>query len=230
MAERHEITWNPYTPGYFENPYAHLKACRQVNPVHEIINHSWIFLNYADVNEILSSKNFSVSELNEFFKEKEPYIFKNSDACPYLATGTKMWTMYLNGKAHKDSRVIMGKSLNLLNLDSVLDESVAMVNKQFSHQKEFDLVSYCAEFIFLVLKEILGLSTFEELPKIRKYSNMLARSQDLYVPKQVYLEINEWLLWGKDIFSDSVFKKKLALLSNEAGLNYSEEELYFHRD
>ncbi len=226
MVDQSKIIWNPYSPGYFENPYIHLKECREQNPIHEVFNNSWIFLNYSEVNEILSSKKFLVSELSKFLQEKESYIFKNSSACPYLATGTKMWTTFLNDKVHKDARVVMGKSLNLLNLDKVLDDSVELLNKQYGPEKDFDLVTYCSEFIYLVLKEILGINSFEEFHKIKTYSNMLAKSQDLYVPKQVYLEINDWLLWGKDIFSDSEFRKRLIEFSTEADLNYSEEDIY----
>ncbi len=226
MGVQSKLVWNPYSPGYFENPYNHLKDCREQNPIQEIFNNSWIILNYKDVNEILSSKDFSVSELSQFFKEKEPYIFKNSNTCPYLSKGTKMWPMYLNDQIHKDTRAIMGKSLNLKNLDTVLSKSVQSINKQYQSKQDFDLVNYCAEFIFMVVKQILGIKSSGEFEKIKTYSSMLAKSQDLYIPKQVYLEINDWLLWGKDIFSDSEFKTKLGLHSNEAELTYSEEDLY----
>ena len=226
MAGKSKITWDPYSPGYFDDPYPHLKECREQNPVHEIINNSWIFLKYDDVNEILSSRDYSVSELSNFLKEKEPIIFKNSSECPYLSKGTKMWTLYLNDEAHKVSRAIMGKSLNLANLDRVLDESVEAVNRQFQGQKHIDIVNYCSEFIFKVVKEILGIHSIEDIQKIKSYSNMLARSQDLYVPRQIYLEINKWLLWGKDIFSDSDFRDKLVRYSADSGLDYSEEDIY----
>jgi len=226
MGEQSKIIWDPYTPGYFENPYEHLQACREQNQIHKVFNSSWIFLRYKEVSEILSSNKFGVSEFHEFFKEKEPYIFKNSTACPYLSKGTKMWPMYLNNEVHKHTRAIMGKSLTIKDLDKALIEFVDSINKHYQHKNEFDLVTYCSEYIFLVLKRILGINDFEEFEKVKKYSNMLALSQDLYIPKQVYLQINEWLLWGKELFTDSEYQKNIGFHSDQAGLNYSEEDIY----
>ena len=31
MDQQSKITWNPFSPGYFKNPYDHLKACREEN-------------------------------------------------------------------------------------------------------------------------------------------------------------------------------------------------------
>lgn len=226
MVGESSITWDPHSSGYFEDPYEHLSKCRNQNPVHEVLNGAWIILSHKEVSKILSSDDFLVSELSEFLKEKEPYIFKKTDACPYLSTGTKMWTMYLNDQEHKDARVAMGKSLNIKNLDVALDDAIALINNKYQDRQSFDLVTYCAEFIFFVLKQILSIDNLADFDKIKKYSNMLARSQDLYVPKQVYLQINEWMLWGKDIFVESEFRKNLVKISEESNLDYTEDEIY----
>lgn len=226
MVGESSIIWNPHSAGYFDNPYEHLKECRDHNPVHEVLNGAWIFLRHKHVSDILSSNDYTVSELSEFLKEKEPYVFKKSGACPFLSKGTKMWTMYLNDQAHKDARVVMGKSLNIKNLDVAMDEAVAHVNRKYHNQPGFDLVTYCAEFIFLVLKQVLSIHDVIDFNKIKEYSNMLARSQDLYVPKQVYLQINEWMLWGKDIFEESDFQKNLIRISEESNLSYTADEIY----
>ncbi len=223
-----EVKWNPYTSGYFDNPYSHLKECRETNPIQKLKNldNAYIFLRYADVNSILSDKEHSVTNLSGFFQEKEPYIFRNTSACPYLSSGTKMWTMYLNGAEHKNARGIIGKSLKLSNLQFALDDAVKCVNKKYSNQNEFDLVTYCGEFIYMVVKELLGLTSKADYLLIKEYANHLGKSQDLYVPRQVYQKINDWFLWGKNIFSDSEFQKKLITHSSETGLAYNEDEIY----
>ncbi|MBT1705389.1 cytochrome P450 [Chryseosolibacter indicus] len=226
MDQRSKIVWNPFTPGYFENPYDHLKICREQNPIHKVLTNSWIFFKYNDVNEILSSNKFEVSELSDFFKEKEPYIFKNSTACPYLSKGTKMWPMYLNNEEHKQTRAVMGKSLLLKGLDKALIEFADRINYEHQGKKHIDLVAYCARYIYLVLERILGVSDLGELEQIKQYSNWLARSQDVYVPRQVYQEVNSWLLWGKDIFVDSGFEKNVKHYADQSNLNYTEDDLY----
>jgi len=226
MDQRTKITWDPFVPGYFNDPYEHLKACRENNPIQKVLTNAWIFLRYRDVNEILSSGKSEVSELSKFFSEKEPYIFRNSTACPYLAKGTKMWPMYLNHEVHRQTRTVMGKSLNLKELDRALLEFVGEVNHTYRDKKEFDLVDYCAQYVFLVLQRILGSRNLGEFEKIKAYSSWLARSQDVYIPRQVYLEINDWLLWGKDIFAGSAYKENVQHHATQAGLDYSEEDVY----
>ena len=120
----------------------------------------------------------------------------------------------------------MGKSLNLKDLDKALIEFVGEINKEYHGKKEFDLVTYCAQYIFLVLKRILGINNLGEFEKIREYSSWLAQSQDVYIPKQVYLEINSWLLWGQEVFTESGFKNNVKHYADQSGLNYSDEEVY----
>jgi hypothetical protein len=120
----------------------------------------------------------------------------------------------------------MGKSLNLKQLDKALIEFVGEVNHVYRDQKEFNLVNYCAQYVFLVLQRILGTRSLGEFEKIKDYSSWLARSQDVYIPRQVYLEINDWLLWGRDIFAGSDYKTNVAHHAEQAGLNYSEEDIY----
>jgi cytochrome P450 len=167
-----------------------------------------------------------VSELSEFFKEKEPYIFKNTDVCPFLSKGTSMWPMYLNDEVHKITRTVMGKSLNLKNLDTVLAEFVGQVNHDYRGRKELDLVAYCSEYIFLVVREILGLETADNFDKIRQYSSSLAQSQDVYIPRQTYLEINSWLLRGREMIRQSGFEQRVAHHASQLGRSYTEEESY----
>ena len=226
MDQQSKITWNPFNPGYFNDPYDHLKTCREENPIHKVFSNSWIFFRYHDINSILSSNRFEVSELSEFFKEKEPYIFKNTDACPFLSKGTSMWPMYLNDEVHKITRTVMGKSLNLKNLDTVLAEFVGHVNHDYRGRRELDLVLYCSHYIFLVVREILGLENADDFENIRQYSSRLAQSQDVYIPRQTYLEINSWLLWGREMIRQSGFEEKVAHHSSQLGRSYTDEESY----
>src|SRR5690242_12279585 len=120
MDTQTKVVWSPFTPGYFDNPHTHLRQCREQNPIHQVLTGSWIFFRHRDVHEILSSDKFLVTDLAEFFKEKEPYVFKNSNACPYLAKTTQLWPMHLNNDQHKQTRAIIGKSINLKDLDKFM--------------------------------------------------------------------------------------------------------------
>lgn len=231
MGGESKMIWNPYTKGYFENPYEHLKACREQNPVQKGMQGAWMFFGHKNCYDLLRSNRVQVSDLSQYFLEKEPYIFKES-ACPYLSKGTQKWPMYMNGHEHKDIRKVMGKAFKQFDLPVILSESVNEVNEKFKHEQDFDLISYCAHFIYLVIKRFYALPDSYSFEDIKKYSNMVARSQDLFVPKQVYQEINNWFLMGNDVFNAlpgeidaEGYKSQIMTISNELGLNYTNEDV-----
>ncbi|WP_109300414.1 cytochrome P450 [Aquimarina sp. AU474] len=226
MDRSSEIVWNPFTKGYFENPYTHLKECREKKPIHKGAHNEWIFFRYEDVSKIIRSNEFEASELSAYFQQKEPYIFKNTNVCPYLSKGTQKWPMYLNNDDHKNLRSIMGRSFKEFNLDLIINDSINILHDRYKDSKTIDIVDYCAYFIFLVTEKLFGIKDYESFEKVKKYSNMLARSQDIFIPKQVYKEINSWFLWGQDIFHDSEYKKNIMLFADQLNIDYTEEDMY----
>ncbi len=220
-----KIIWNPFTKGYFQNPYEHLKDCREQNPIHIGSHNAWMFFRHDDISRILRSNEYSVSDLSKYFEEKESYIFNNSNACPYLASGTKKWPMYLNGSDHKNVRAIMGKSFKEFDLPSILTSAIDSLHQSYQKDSDLDLVDYCALFIYFVTKQFLNFDDDISLKRIKKYSNLLAISQDIYIPKQIYQKINSELIWGKGIFSNSSYKNNIIKISNELNLDYSEDDI-----
>jgi cytochrome P450 len=224
MVDEPKIKWNPYSKGYFSDPYPHLKQCRDKNPIQEGLGNSIFLFKYDDIHEIIRSKDFIVSDLSAFFEEREDYIFKNTTACPFLSKGTKMWPMYLNGEEHKKIKIAITKAFNSLDLNKILENAIEENNLEFQDKSEFDLVDYCSNYIFKVTDEVFNFDNFDSELKIKEFSNLLAKSQDLYVPKQVYNKINDAFLWGKDIFPPSAFKD--VIIEKTKGLNLTEEEIY----
>ena len=231
MGREPAVTWNPYTAGYFDNPYEHLRQCREENPVHKGVHGAWVIFKYEDCYNALRTPDAQVSELSEYFREKEPAIFKGS-GCPYLSKGTSKWAMYLNGDEHKQVRKVMVKAFKQFDLATILTEAVAEVNSLFANKQEFDLVDYCSRFIYLVIKRLYSFPDDFGFEEIREYSNMVARSQDLFVPRQVYQSINDWFLKGNELFNElsviadpSGYKAQLISLGRETGVEYSEEDI-----
>ena len=231
MGGESSIIWNPYVSGYFENPYDHLRQCREENPVQKGVHGSWIMFNHGDCFDLLRSPTAKVSELSNYFREKEPTIFRGN-GCPYLARGTSKWAMYLNGDDHKQVRKVMVKAFKQFDLPTILTESVEEVNNRFRNGKEFDLVDYCANFIYQVIRRLFSFPDHYSFDEVKEYSNMIARSQDLFVPRQVYQSINEWFLKGNELFNGlpvdsdpSGYKSQIALIGKELGVTYSEEDV-----
>ena len=224
MDSTTEIRWNPFTKGYHKNPYPHLSICRELNPIQIGAQEAWTFFKYEHVSNMLRSKDFEASNLSEYLNDKEGYIFKGTNQCPHLSETTKLWPMYLSGELHKLIRVGILKVLNQLGFKEIIIQSLEVVNLLFKDKKQFDLVDYCGIYIYEVVKRAFDVSmSYEEL---HQYSNFTAVSQDIFVPKQIYQEINRWFLWGKEIFKKSRYKDQLIEEFRDQNIPYSESDIY----
>ena len=180
---------------------------------------------HEDVSKILRSNDYLVSDLSAYFAEKEPYIFKSSpESCPYLSKATRQWPMYLNGEHHRKVRTAIARAFSSLEIDPIIEKALHITTPQFNAKSTFDLVDYCSSFILEVIKGVFNISNEHYLQELRHYSNLLAKSQDLFVPKQVYVEINDKLLWGKELFPKSDFRAILESSMDGEGL--SSDDLY----
>src|SRR5688572_19016805 len=52
--------FNPFEPGYIEDPYAHYRALREAEPVHESMIGAFICFRHAEVQALLSDHSASV--------------------------------------------------------------------------------------------------------------------------------------------------------------------------
>lgn len=219
-----QVKWTPFSPNYFENPYPHLKACRDTNPIQFDNYGNVLIFRYNDIAPILTDQRFEASDLSAYHAEKESYIFKQSDQCPFLSTTTQKWLMYLNGQEHRQIRVALGKALFEYDYDGLIEQALQDTLQQFKSKEAFDLVDLSMYFIHHILRAFIGLDDAVSMADIAEYSNQLARSQDLFVTKQQYLKMNEFCHWGKSIFKEDGFK---AVLRKHMGaLNVTQDDLY----
>jgi cytochrome P450 len=218
------VKWNPFSPNYFENPYPHLKECRDTNPIQLDNYGNVIIFRYQDIAPILTDPRFEASDLSAYHAEKEPYIFKSTGQCPYLSTTTKKWLMYLNGQEHRQIRVALGKAIFEYDYDALINKALDETIHLFEQKEAFDLVDLSMYFIHHILREFIGLDDKVTMQEVAEFSNQLARSQDLFVTKQQYLKMNEYCNWGKSIFKEDGFK---AILKKHMGsLNLNEDDFY----
>ncbi|MHA8087439.1 cytochrome P450 [Aquirufa sp. Wall-65K1] len=224
MDGKPPIKWNPFAPDYFTDPYPIYALSRQHNPIQKDSFGNILLFRYRDVAPILDSLDFEVSSLGTYFESKESYIFKNSSACPFLAKTTSKWLMYLNGDIHRKLRIALGRVLFSYDFDRLIQEAVQDCISHFEDDKELDIVDFSKYFIFHILKQFIGLRDFASLEKVVEFSNLAARSQDIFVSKQMYLKMNECFIEGKGLFADSNFKANL--IKELDGFEFEEDDYY----
>lgn len=64
QAETTAEMFNPFTPGFDENPYEHYRTLRDTNPVHEHPMGFWFVSRHADVSTLLRDARLSVADHN----------------------------------------------------------------------------------------------------------------------------------------------------------------------
>src|SRR5690348_16983872 len=119
------VQWNPFTEGYFRDPYQHLRACRETNPVQRGHGGEWVLLRYDHVKDALRSPDFITGDLSGFFRKKEPIIFKNTTQCPYLSRTTSHWLPYLDDDVHINARQLVERALARFDLKKILTGCIA---------------------------------------------------------------------------------------------------------
>ncbi len=189
------VTWNPYTPGYFDDPYPHLKECRETNPVQKGIHGEWILLRHKHVRQVLKSDQFDASNLSNYFASKEKIIF-DQNACPFLARGTRQWIMYLNGAEHITTSNLAGLALRRIDFTALIEEAIAVCLPGFRNIASFNLVDLASVIPFYLSKKMVGFGEHVTYEKLRNFSYKLAVSQDLFLSKKDYREVNAEFEWG----------------------------------
>jgi cytochrome P450 len=189
------VTWNPFTPGYFDNPYPHLKECRETNPVQQGVHKEWILLKHRHVRHVLKSEQFDASDLSSYFASKEKIIF-DRHSCPFLAKGTRRWMMYLNGAEHSATSALADIALRKIDFTALIEEAVAVCLPDFENTHSFNLVELAAAIPFYLSKKMTGFDDSVTPEQLRNFSFKLAVSQDLFLSKKDYREVNAEFEWG----------------------------------
>ncbi|MEY3052139.1 MAG: hypothetical protein RLY31_1924 [Bacteroidota bacterium] len=202
------IRWNPFSPGYFTDPYPHLKACREATPVQQSSTDSFFLFGYKEVDEVIRNRNFEVVDMCDYLIQKEPYIFSGQPAgCPFLGRVTKFWPLYLNGDLHKRVRRAVTLAVTRLGTPEAMTDALERTLSAFRDKTAFDLTDCCGYFNFIFLRSMLGFREDFEFTAVKRLSSLLTTMLDFYVPKQAYLAAEEAMQLSRPFFGESEFAR-----------------------
>lgn len=186
------VKWNPFIQGYFLDPYPHLNACRETNPVQPGYNGEWILFRYDHVREILRSPDFITADLSGFFHKKEPVIFKNTSQCPFLSRTTSHWLPYLNDSVHENARHLVETALARFDLKQLVGDCIQELFNKHLIGNQLNATLVGATLPILLFNKLYGGSwnTMEGIILLQRISHSLALSQDIFVPIKTYQNVN----------------------------------------
>jgi cytochrome P450 len=64
MTSTEPVIYNPFEPGYFDDPYAQFAQLRELDPVHATLDGNWMLFRYEDCFRILRDHSLSVDDRN----------------------------------------------------------------------------------------------------------------------------------------------------------------------
>lgn len=217
-----KVVWSPFSEGYHQNPYPHLRQCRETNPVQRASNGDWYLFRYDHVKEILRAPAFNASVLSDYFQKKEPVIFKGSSQCPYLARTTSHWLPHLNGTTHEVARQLVEQVLLRYDLRKVIDENIDNLLNGHMTNRVLGATTLGATLPVLIFNTLYGgsWSSGDDIVRLQHVSHSFALAQDIFVTIKTYQQINEDMKW----FVDTVTHDFAHNLANRPLLTFLNEE------
>jgi cytochrome P450 len=64
MTDTAPLAYDPFEPGYFDDPYAQFARLRELDPVHATLDGNWMLFRYDDVFRVLRDPALSVDDRN----------------------------------------------------------------------------------------------------------------------------------------------------------------------
>lgn len=173
------VVFNPFEPGFFENPYSHYRELRDRSPVHHSLLGAWILTGYDDVLRVLRDPTLSVEERN---------------AAPMLATdarreafgdrsGGSRALLNLDPPDHDRLRRLVSAAFTPKMVESLRPEVERLVTEALDAvvargDGQMDVIADLAfPLPFTVISEMLGVPT-DRRDELRAWSHAIVKTLD----------------------------------------------------
>jgi cytochrome P450 len=183
-----EPIFNPFAPGYSENPYPHYADLRERDPVHRTLLGPWLLSRYADVVRVLRDPSLSVEERNAVSIAVDPEVaaaFEGRD-------GGNRAMLNLDPPDHDRLRRLVSKAFTPKMMESLRPDVERLVESALDDAVargtgEMDLIADLAfPLPFTVISEMLGMPT-ERRDEMRAWSHALVKTLDpIMTPEEAW--------------------------------------------
>ncbi|MBV8949945.1 MAG: cytochrome P450 [Actinobacteria bacterium] len=167
--------YNPFAPGFAENPYEQYDALRADDPVHENPLGIWVLLRYDDVAAFLRDPTLSVDDRNA---RPTPLTELSRDVLGDEDPGSETMLMR-DPPDHTRLRRLVSKAFTPRTVDRLADRVQTLVDEHleaYAGADEVDLIETLAfPLPFRVISEMLGMPD-TDTGQLREWSGLLVRS------------------------------------------------------
>ncbi|HET6337702.1 MAG TPA: cytochrome P450 [Polyangiales bacterium] len=203
------IEYNPFAPGFREDPYPQLHRLRSLDPIHWSSSwSSWVLTGYNDIRFVLSDSRFQIGL--ELLERSNPFL-RHEMQQPWNRI---IRDQILSGDppAHPRIRGIMAKGFTPARLEQlrpVIQRCTDQCIDRGLEAGNIDLISGFAHRLpFLVICEMLGVPEADR-PELDTYTPGLVRSTDVTPmgPDELY-QCNQSTMGFRDYFLKHAAKRE----------------------
>jgi cytochrome P450 len=236
MTDAAAVAYNPFEPGFAENPYDQYRAMREHEPVHESPFGIWLLFRYDDVLRFLRDPSLSVEDANAKPTVLDAFADQVLGADRDRETGTKAM-LNRDPPDHTRLRKLVSKAFTPRRIEGLRPRVQELVDGALDRAAEagqMELISdYAFALPFAVISEMLGMPPTDS-EKLRDWSGTLVRTLEPVVDPGIMHAILEAsqhmrallldvIRWKRDNLSDDLLSGLLA--AEENGDMLSDEEL-----
>ena len=236
MAEQVAATYNPFEPGFAEDPYPQYRAMREHEPVHESPFGIWILFRYDDVLHFLRDPSLSVEEGKAKPTVLDQFADEVLGADRDRETGTRAM-LNRDPPDHTRLRRLVSKAFTPRRIEGLRPRVQQLVDEALDRAAEgsgMELMSdYAFPLPFTVISEMLGMPP-TDADKLRDWSGTLVRTLEpvadpalmhaiLEASQHMRALILDVIDWKRRNLSDDLLSGLIA--AEEEGDALSDEEL-----
>jgi len=190
MAET-EAVYNPFEPGFVENPYTPYAAMRESDPVHHSQLDFWVLFRYSDILRFLRDPSLSVEDRNAHMTPMDEMI--RSLIGDRAERGTRSM-LSRDPPDHTRLRKLVTKAFTPRVIQDLRPRVQALVTEMLDAAERRGEIDVITEFAFplpfAVISEMLGVPTSDG-DRLREWSGRIVRSLEPLVDPDTILAIAE---------------------------------------
>jgi cytochrome P450 len=169
------VAYDPFAPGFAENPYPQYQALRDADPVHHSPLGVWLLLGYDDVLGFLRDPRLSVED-----RHAGPTVLSELTREVLGDDEPGNETMLMRDPPdHTRLRRLVSKAFTPRTIEQLADRIQALINEhlgEWAGNKEVDVIESLAfPLPFRVISELLGMPD-TDTDQLREWSGLLVRT------------------------------------------------------
>jgi cytochrome P450 len=233
MAEP-EIAYNPFEPGFIEDPYSRYAAMRAADPIHRSPLEFWVLFRYDDILRLLRDPTLSVEDRNARMTAMDEMV--NQVLGERAERGGKSM-LSRDPPDHTRLRKLVTKAFTPRVIQDLRPRIQALVDQNLDaagERGDMDVISDLAfPLPFVVISEMLGVPASDGA-RLREWSGLIVRSLEPLVDPDtiraiadasdhMFDHVSDLIAWKRKEPADDLLSALIA--AEEHGDVLSDEEL-----